>query len=158
MHMRQKPGTCRGSRHLWLWQLMFGCVSRVCLLYTCMCAGPPVPALLFWFFATYTTSTSHSPTAHPLSTAAVHFCCRALITDHGHFVLLNVYVPNAGSMPERARLGAKLAFLAALKDKVDDLLGAGRQVRRGTSIKHITGHPTTQIPSCQKGQWGQGGR
>jgi exonuclease III len=55
-------------------------------------------------------------------------CCRALITDHGAFVLFNVYVPNAGDRPERARLPAKLAFLQALQERVDALLGSGRQV------------------------------
>jgi exonuclease III len=51
------------------------------------------------------------------------------VTDHGAFVLFNVYVPNAGDRPERARLAAKLSFLTALRERVEDLLGAGRQVR-----------------------------
>jgi exonuclease III len=55
--------------------------------------------------------------------------CRAIITDHGAFVLFNVYVPNAGDRPDRARLPAKLAFLQALQERVDALLGSGRQVR-----------------------------
>jgi len=50
------------------------------------------------------------------------------VTDHGSFVLFNVYVPNAGERPERARLAAKLAFLQALKERVDSLLMQGRQV------------------------------
>ncbi|KAF8065610.1 Lrrc47 [Scenedesmus sp. PABB004] len=53
---------------------------------------------------------------------------RCVLTDHGCFVLLNVYVPNAGDRPARARLGAKLAFLAALRARVDDLHAAGRKV------------------------------
>ncbi|WIA36495.1 hypothetical protein OEZ86_007794 [Tetradesmus obliquus] len=53
---------------------------------------------------------------------------RALITDHGAFVLFNVYVPNAGDRTARARLPAKLAFLQALQERVDALLGSGRQV------------------------------
>jgi exonuclease III len=51
-----------------------------------------------------------------------------VVTDHGGFVLFNVYVPNAGDRPARARLGAKLSFLAGLKEQVDELLRAGRQV------------------------------
>lgn len=50
------------------------------------------------------------------------------MTDHGNFVLFNVYVPNAGDRPERARLSAKVAFLTALKEKIDVLVGSGRQV------------------------------
>eukprot|EP00775_Hariotina_reticulata_P002004 gene2004-2326_t len=46
----------------------------------------------------------------------------------GSFVLFNVYVPNAGERPERARLAAKLAFLQALKERVDSLLMQGKQV------------------------------
>lgn len=53
---------------------------------------------------------------------------RAIVTDHGAFVLFNVYVPNAGDRPERARLAAKLSFLTALRERVEELLGAGRQV------------------------------
>jgi exonuclease III len=53
---------------------------------------------------------------------------RLVVTDHGSFVLFNVYVPNAGERPERARLAAKLAFLQALKERVDSLLMQGRQV------------------------------
>lgn len=52
---------------------------------------------------------------------------RVVVTDHGSFVLYNVYVPNAGERPDRVRLAAKLSFLQALKNSVDELLGAGRQ-------------------------------
>lgn len=54
---------------------------------------------------------------------------RVVETDHGAFVLLNVYVPNAGDRPPRPRLEAKLAFLVALQGRVRQLLDAGRQVR-----------------------------
>ena len=57
--------------------------------------------------------------------------CRVVITDHGAFVLINVYVPNAGDRPARARLAFKLAFLRALKAKADALVAAGREVRAG---------------------------
>ncbi|EFJ48590.1 hypothetical protein VOLCADRAFT_104648 [Volvox carteri f. nagariensis] len=53
---------------------------------------------------------------------------RFVLTDHGAFVLLNVYVPNAGDRPERARLPYKLAFLRALRTKMDELTALGRQV------------------------------
>lgn len=53
---------------------------------------------------------------------------RSIWTDHGNFVLFNVYVPNAGDRPERARLQAKVAFLQSLKERVDVLVGSGRQV------------------------------
>ncbi|KXZ53641.1 hypothetical protein GPECTOR_6g558 [Gonium pectorale] len=52
---------------------------------------------------------------------------RVVLTDHGAFVLINVYVPNAGDRPERARLEYKLAFLRALRRKMDELTAEGRQ-------------------------------
>ena len=54
--------------------------------------------------------------------------CRALCTDHGAFVVINVYCPNAGSPPERARLPIKMRFLEALKRKADELAASGREV------------------------------
>ena len=54
--------------------------------------------------------------------------CRVVITDHGSFVLINVYVPNAGDRPARARLAFKLRFLAALKRKADSLREQSREV------------------------------
>ncbi|GAB4818347.1 hypothetical protein N2152v2_005393 [Parachlorella kessleri] len=53
---------------------------------------------------------------------------RLVVTDHGSFVLLNVYVPNAGDRPARARLDCKIRFLRALKAKCDGLVAGGRQV------------------------------
>ena len=55
-------------------------------------------------------------------------CRRALCTDHGAFVVINVYCPNAGSPPERARLPIKMRFLEALKRKADELAALGREV------------------------------
>ena len=52
---------------------------------------------------------------------------RLVVTDLGHFVLLNVYVPNAGGK-ERERAAFKAAYLHALTAKVDALLAAGREV------------------------------
>ncbi len=54
------------------------------------------------------------------------------MTDHGAFVLLNAYVPNAGDHPVRPRLPYKLAFLRALRAKMDELVqGQGRQAGAG---------------------------
>lgn len=53
---------------------------------------------------------------------------RVVVTDHEHFMLVNVYVPNAGDRPDRSRLPFKLRWLAALKRKVDALAAAGREV------------------------------
>lgn len=42
---------------------------------------------------------------------------RLMLTDHGSFVLLNVYVPNAGHRHEdSSRLEFKLRYLRALRD------------------------------------------
>lgn len=53
---------------------------------------------------------------------------RVVVTDHGHFVLINVYVPNAGGKPARPRLATKLDFLRLLKAKADALQEEGREV------------------------------
>ena len=58
---------------------------------------------------------------------------RCVLTDHGAFVLINVYVPNAGDhhrdpQLNRPRLPFKLRFLRALRRKCDALVQAGRQV------------------------------
>ena len=43
-------------------------------------------------------------------------------------MLVNVYVPNAGDPPERARLPTKLAFLRKLKTKLETFRDQERQV------------------------------
>ena len=55
---------------------------------------------------------------------------RIVVTDHGVFVLLNVYVPNAGKRGEElsARADLKIRFLRALKAKCDLLTAEGKQV------------------------------
>ena len=55
---------------------------------------------------------------------------RVLLTDHGAFVLINVYVPNAGGGPgkDRPRLGYKMRFLRALCACCRTLAAAGREV------------------------------
>ena len=55
---------------------------------------------------------------------------RVVLTDHGAFVLINVYVPNAGPAPERPRAAYKYKFLEALKTKAVALRDAGREVIR----------------------------
>ncbi len=58
--------------------------------------------------------------------------CRVVLTDHGSFVLINVYVPNAGPSPERPRAAYKYKFLDALQRKALSLQDAGRQVTAPT--------------------------
>eukprot|EP00884_Botryococcus_braunii_P000520 jgi/Botrbrau1/10469/Bobra.0133s0075.1 len=55
---------------------------------------------------------------------------RVVVTDHGAFVLLNVYVPNAGDRKkgDGERVDLKCRFLAALKEKADSFVAAGREV------------------------------
>ena len=52
---------------------------------------------------------------------------RTVVTDHGDFVLINVYVPNEGDNGERR--GFKCKFLVALKDKADEFRARGKKVR-----------------------------
>jgi exonuclease III len=55
---------------------------------------------------------------------------RMLLVDLGAFVLVNVYVPNAGPRGAgTARRDLKTRFLRALKRKCDGLADAGREVR-----------------------------
>lgn len=56
-----------------------------------------------------------------------HGADRVVITDHGAFVLINVYAPNAGDAPARPRVDFKCRFLAALKERMDALVAQGRQ-------------------------------
>ncbi|PSC72426.1 exodeoxyribonuclease iii [Micractinium conductrix] len=53
---------------------------------------------------------------------------RVVVTDHGTFLLVNVYVPNAGDRPARARLPHKLRFLEALRRKCAELTAGGREL------------------------------
>ncbi|CAI5513404.1 unnamed protein product [Closterium sp. Naga37s-1] len=54
---------------------------------------------------------------------------RCVRTDHGRFVLLNVYVPNAGEHKHgRPRLQRKMAFLRALRAECDAVRASGRHV------------------------------
>ncbi|GMH33999.1 hypothetical protein BSKO_01833 [Bryopsis sp. KO-2023] len=53
---------------------------------------------------------------------------RVVMTDLGAFVLINVYVPNSGDIPERPRLHFKLKFLEELKSKMESLVSQGREV------------------------------
>lgn len=47
---------------------------------------------------------------------------RVILTDHGAFVLLNIYAPNAGEKPLRPRLDFKMKFLNALRSKCESSL------------------------------------
>lgn len=54
---------------------------------------------------------------------------RVVETDHGSFILINVYAPNAGDKDQgRPRLTFKLSFLKALKRKCDELVQSGRHI------------------------------
>lgn len=54
---------------------------------------------------------------------------RLICTDHGSFVLLNVYVPNAGDHDEgRPRLDFKMRYLIALEQTCDELVRSGKHV------------------------------
>ena len=59
------------------------------------------------------------------------------MTDHGAFVLINVYAPNAGPAPERPRAAYKCKFLQALHAKAVQLRDAGRQVSFCTASCHL---------------------
>lgn len=66
---------------------------------------------------------------YPFSSCHAHD--RIVMTDHGTFVLLNIYVPNGGDRPARARVGYKLDFLRALRRRADAWRAQGREVRIG---------------------------
>jgi exonuclease III len=53
---------------------------------------------------------------------------RIMYTDHGSFVLLNVYVPNAGGQIGQPRMDFKLRYLKALQKTCDALVRSGRHV------------------------------
>lgn len=53
---------------------------------------------------------------------------RAALVDLESFVLINVYVPNAGDPPTRPRLSTKLRFLEKLKIKIQELKEQGKEV------------------------------
>jgi exonuclease III len=55
---------------------------------------------------------------------------RVVVTDHGAFVLLNVYVPNAGDRKRAGgeRVDFKCRFLRALKEKADSFVASGKEV------------------------------
>jgi exonuclease III len=89
----------------------------------CMCSGIGKQACI----ASFTPSLTRHLGAR--LDALLSHACRVVITDHSHFVLVNVYVPNAGDRPDRPRLQYKLRFLEALKQKCDALVAQGREVR-----------------------------
>ena len=74
--------------------------------------------------------------------------CRVVLTDHGSFVLINVYVPNAGPSPERPRAAYKYKFLEALKTKAVSLQDAGRQVIASTCSAMTASSSTEHAAAC----------
>ena len=57
----------------------------------------------------------------PLGDAALDAEGRCVMTDHGSFVLLNVYVHARGPDEDGSRLALKLSFLGALRRKMQAL-------------------------------------
>ncbi|GBG89045.1 hypothetical protein CBR_g48654 [Chara braunii] len=53
---------------------------------------------------------------------------RVICTDHGSFMLVNVYVPNAGEKPLRPRIDFKMKFLRMLRNKCDEFVRKGKHV------------------------------
>jgi exonuclease III len=72
--------------------------------------------------------------AAPLGDPSLDAEGRCLLTDHGGFVLLNVYVHSTGGAADgdegayQDKCARKLAFLAALRRKIGALRAAGRHV------------------------------
>lgn len=78
---------------------------------------------------------------------------RLMCTDHGSFVLLNVYVPNAGGDDEgRPRLDFKLRYLKALEQTCDELVRSGKHVvivgDFNIAHKDIDVHPRWKVEEC----------
>ncbi|KAG7672891.1 hypothetical protein Ndes2526B_g08581 [Nannochloris sp. 'desiccata'] len=71
-------------------------------------------------------------TSEPTTTSSSPFAGEGRIveTDFGPraFVLINVYIPNAGERPDRPRLATKLKFLKSLKAHCETLAAQGRRV------------------------------
>lgn len=74
---------------------------------------------------------------------------RIVVTDHGAFVLLNIYFPNAGRGPERLRY--KMEFYAAFRAYVDHLVAEGRDVVVGGDVN--TAH--REIDLAMPERWGK---
>ena len=100
----------------------------------------------------------------PRSTAAAgagqasssHQLRRSVLTDHGSFVLLNLYVPNAGGSKKdtgRPRANAKKRFLWLLRQKVEELLAAGRQVMLSNPGPALAVCGTAPRDSCSCRGW-----
>lgn len=53
---------------------------------------------------------------------------RCLLTDHGSFVLFNVYAHSTGEDPDGSKFERKLTFLEALRSRVSAMKSAGRHV------------------------------
>ena len=64
--------------------------------------------------------------SRPLGVAWLDDHGRCIETDHGHFVLLNIYAPNGGEFA--ANLGEKMSFFLHLQARIDALRAEGRRV------------------------------
>ena len=66
--------------------------------------------------------------AAPLAIETLDAEGRCVLTDHGAFVLFNVYVHSIGEDPDGSRLELKLRFLSTLRERMAELRASGRQV------------------------------
>ena len=64
--------------------------------------------------------------SRPLGVAWLDDQGRCIETDHGHFVLLNIYAPNGGEFA--ANLGEKMSFFLHLQARIDALRAEKRRV------------------------------
>ena len=102
---------------------------------TTYCAAPAYAPLACQTDCLGADGSDSTATAFDTSDADLDREGRCVLTDHGAFVLINVYVPNAGDhnrdpQLNRPRLPFKLRFLRALRRKCDALVEAGREVGR----------------------------
>jgi exodeoxyribonuclease-3 len=74
------------------------------------------------------TFTRQQPHSTRVGLGISHFDCegRVVVTDHGHFLLYNVYFPNG--QRDHSRVGYKLDFYRALLSEVNAQRAAGREV------------------------------
>ncbi len=77
---------------------------------------------------------------------------RILVTDHGAFVLLNIYFPNGGSGPER--LQYKMEFYEAFRAYVQQLRDDGREVVVGGDFN--TAHREVDLALPERWSRGSG--
>jgi exonuclease III len=91
----------------------------------------------------------------PLGVAALDAEGRCVMTDHGSFVLFNVYVPNDG--PGSVRLPVKMQFLNALRTKMQwcvwcDLSSLSAYVNPRVAPPNVCRTPTG-ARRCGRSSW-----